>query len=84
MGMLQALQYDEAYKILMTYFGTTYDHRVQDAFEYKDDSIGINMLTKSAAPMIDKVVQVATLGEDSKMIGEVQTIIDKDGEAYIT
>jgi len=84
MGMLQASQYDEAYKAIMTYFGMTYDHRVQCAFEHKDASIGLNMLTKPPAPMIDKVVQVATLGDDSKLRGEIQSVINKDGEEYIT
>ena len=66
MGMSQVSQYDEAYKAIMTYFGTTYDHRVQRAFEHKDDSIGLTMLRKPSAPMIDKVVQVATVGDDRK------------------
>ena len=83
MGMSQASQYDEAYKEIMTYFWTTYDHGVQRAFEHKDDSIGLTMLRKPSAPMIDKVVQVATVGDDRKMRGEVKSVIDKDGEAYI-
>jgi len=80
MGMLQASQYDEAYKAIMTYFETTYDHRVHRDFEHNDASIGLNMLTRPPAPMIDKVVQVATLGDDSKLRGEIQSVINKDGE----
>ena len=33
--------------------------------------------------MINKVVQVATEGENSRLIGEVQSVIDKEGEGFI-
>ena len=33
--------------------------------------------------MIDKVLQVATEGENSKLVGEIQRVVDKDGEKFI-
>lgn len=68
----------------MNYYGTTYDHRVQCAFKHNDAIIGINMLTNPPTLMIDNVVQVTTLRDDSKMRREVQNVIDKDGEDYFT
>lgn len=82
-GPLQAAKYDEAYKAILNHIGMKYDHRVYKAFEYKDKSKGTNLLTKPKAPMTKKIVQVATLGEDSKMIGKEVTDIDKDGEDYV-
>ena len=33
--------------------------------------------------MVEKVVQEASLGDDSKMVGVIKTVIDKDGEEYM-
>ena len=82
-GPLQAAKYDEAYKAILNHIGMKYDHRVYKAFEYKDVSKGTNLLTKPKAPMTTKVVQVATIGEDSKMVGKEVVVIDKDGEEYV-
>ena len=58
----QASKYDKAYKALITYFGSKFDHRVSRAFEQKDSDVGRKMLIFPSAPMINKVVQVATEG----------------------
>ena len=55
-GPSQASKYDEAYKALITYFGSKFDHRVSHAFEQKDSGVVRNMRILSSAPMIDKVV----------------------------
>ena len=68
-GPTQAANYDEAYKALMNYFGTKYNQRVYCAFEQKNAGAGRNLLTKPSVPMIDKVVQVAILDSDRKLIG---------------
>ena len=39
-GPSQASKYDEAYKALITYFGSKFDHRVSRAFEQKDADVG--------------------------------------------
>ena len=68
-GASKAAKYDEAYKALVIYFGTKYDHRVYRAFENRDADIGRSTIVKPVPPMVDKIVQEATLGEDSKMRG---------------
>ena len=83
-GATQASKYDEAYKALITYFVTKFDHRISRAFEMKDANAGRTMLMKPSAPMKDKVIQVASYGDDSKLTGEVQSVVDKDGEKFIT
>ena len=82
-GPLQAAKYDEAYKAILTYIGSNYDHRVYKAFEYKDKSKGLNLLTKPTAPKIKKIIQEATIGLNSVLIGKEVEVIDKDGEAYV-
>ena len=84
LGGSQASKYDEAYKAIVTYVVTKFDHRISRDYELKDADAGRSMLTKPNAPMKDKIVQVATIGEDSKLVGEVQRVIDKDGEDFIT
>ena len=82
-GKAQASKYDEAYKALITYFGLKYDQRIYRAFEHKDADVGRSTITKPKPPMINKVVQEASLGDDSKMIGVNRSVIDKDGEEYM-
>ena len=83
-GTNQAACYDDAYKALMTYFGSKYDQRVYRAFEQKDATAGSKMLKKPVAPMVDKVIQEATLGSDSKLVGKLVKVLDKDGEDFVT
>ena len=82
-GALQAAKYDEAYKAILNHIGAKFDHRVYKAFEYKDRTKGINLLIKPRPPMINKVVQFATMGEDSVLVGREVSVIDKDCEEYI-
>ena len=83
-GPTQAASYDEEYNALMTYFGGKYDQMMYRAYEQKDSNVGRKFLLKPSTLMIDKVVQIATLGADSKLIGEVRSVLDKEGEAFIT
>ena len=82
-GPAQASKYDEAYKVLITYFGSTFDHRVSRAFEQKDSDVGRIMLILPSVLMIDKVVQIATEGNNSKLVERVKSVIDKNGESFI-
>ena len=81
-GPLQAAKYDEVYNTILTHVGTKYDHMVYKALEYKDRKKDINLLSKSKTPMTTKVIQVATVGEDSIMVRKEITCIDKTGEEY--
>ena len=81
-GALQASRYDDAYKAILIYVGTKFDHRVFKALEYKDRTKCLSLLSKPKAPMVIKVIQVVTIREDSKIMGKEVTFIDKDGEAY--
>ena len=69
-------------KALVTYFGSKYDQRVYRAFQQKDVDAGRSTIIKPMPPMIDKVFQEVTLGENSTMIGVVNKVIYKDGEDY--
>ena len=80
---LQAARYNDAYNAILIYVGTKFDHRVFKALEYKDKSKGLNLFSKPKALMKTKVIQVTTVGEDSKMMGKEVTCIDKNGEEYI-
>jgi len=82
-GPLQAAKYDETYKAILTYIRSNYDHRVYKAFEYKDKSKGLNLLAKPSDPKIKKIIQEATIGLNSVLIGKEVEVIDKDGEAYV-
>ena len=82
-GATQASKYDETYKALIIYFGLKYDQRIYRAFEHKDADVGRNTIVKPKPPMISKIIQEATEGEDSRMMGIMKTVIDKDGEEYI-
>ena len=42
------------------------------------------MLVSPTIPVINKVVQEATVGKGSKLVGKVKSVIDKDVEAFIT
>jgi len=77
-GVSQAAKFDETYKALIIYFGLKYDQRIYRAFEHKDANVGRSKLVKLNPPMINKVIQEATKGEDSKIIGVVRSVIDKD------
>ena len=81
-GPLQAANYDEAYKALLSYIGSKYDHRVYKAFEYKDRAKGSNLLTKSRSLMMTKVIQVKYIGENSTLTGTEVRVIDKMGKSY--
>ena len=82
-GPLQAAKYDEAYKAILTYIGSNYDHRVYKAFDYKDKNKGLNIITTPSAPKIKKIIQEATIGFNSVLIGKEVEVIDKDGERYV-
>ena len=55
---------------------------VYKAFEYKDRSKGANLLTKSRAPMMTKVIQIASVGENITLTGTEVRVIDKTGGSY--
>merc|ERR1740124_1955217 len=82
-GASQAEKFDETYKALIIYFGLKYDQRIYRAFEHKDADVGRSKLVKPKPPMINKVIQEATEGEDIKIIGVVRSVIDKDGKEYM-
>ena len=63
--------------------GSNYDHRLYKDFEYQDKSKGLNLLTKPSAPKIKKIIQEATIGLNSVLIGKEVEVIDKDGERYV-
>ena len=79
---MQAVRY-EASKALIIYSGSKYDHRIYDNFEQKDATAGRITLVKPTPPIIDKVVQEATLGECIKVMGVLRSVIDKNGEDYV-
>ena len=81
-GTQQAAQYDESYKALLSYFGNHFDHRVHKAFEAKDASMGLGLLTRPVAPKKTIMSSVIDPDDPSEMI-EVPTIqIDKDDEDF--
>ena len=84
MGVFQVLKYNKAYKALIIYLGENYGQRTYRAFKQKNTDVGRNMLTRPGAPMIDKVVQVATLGAYSKLEEVTKSVLDKDGESFVT
>lgn len=49
-GPLHAAKYDKAYKTILAYIGSNYDHYVYTAFKYKDTANGLGLLTKPSAP----------------------------------
>lgn len=73
-GPNQANKYDNVYEYLLHYFGNKFIHRVYCTFECKAHMVGLPLLTKSTAPTTKKVVQEATHGDDSKLIGVKRTI----------
>ena len=81
-GLLQVAKYDEAYNALLNYIGSTYYYRVYNAFEYKDRAKGDNLITKPIAPMMTKVVQIASVGGNITLTGIEVQLIDKTGEPY--
>ena len=83
MGGTQAAKYDEAYKALLTYFGSKYDQRIYRAFQQKDADAGKSTIIKPTPPMIMKVVQEPTEGADSTMSGVLKNAIDKDKKDYV-
>ena len=82
-GPNQANKYDDAYKHRLHYFGNKFNHRVYQAFECKDETVGLDLHNKPSAPMTTKIVQEATPGADSKMIGVKRLLIDKESEDYL-
>ena len=49
----------------------------------KDAAVGMAMLTKPSPPMIKKIIQLATVGQDSKMEGVEKTVIDVGSEDFL-
>ena len=82
-GPSQATRYDDAYRALIHYFGNKFNHRVYRAFERKDISVGLSLLTKPRPPMVKKVIQEPTAGPDSKLQGVEKEVIDKDSEDFL-
>ena len=48
-GGMKASEYDDAYKLLITYLVTKFNHRISGAFELKDANAGRIMLIKPNA-----------------------------------
>ena len=78
----QAAQYNEAYKTLLSYFGHHFGHRVHKAFELKDASIGMALLTKPVTP--NKTVMTSSIDPNNvtKTINIPVIQIDKDNEDF--
>ena len=81
-GPSQATKYDETYKALLHYFNSKYDHRVYRAFEAKDTTVGLGLLTRPTPPKIKKIVQEPTPGDSSVMRGVEREVIDRDSDDF--
>ena len=79
-GASQASKYNKTCKALIIYFGLKHDQRIYRAFEHKDADVGRRTLVKPKPPMVDKVVQEATLYKQSVMKGVHKMVIDTYGE----
>ena len=53
-GSLPAVKYDKAYKDILTYVGSKYNHHVYKSFEYQGKTKGSSILKKPKAPMVKK------------------------------
>ena len=82
-GTTQATKYNEAYKSLITYVRTTYDHHVRKVFEIKDRSKGIKILTKPSAPTIRNIIQEVISGDGSVLKGVKHTVLNKNIKLFI-
>jgi len=78
----QASKYDDTYKFLLSYFGTTYDQCVHQAFEQKDSTVGLVLLTKPITPK--NSVTTVTIDHDdlNKTITNVELKVDKNSEDF--
>jgi len=78
----QATKYDDAYKSLLSYLGTHFDHRVHQTFEQKDEAVGLALLTKPVA--LKKTVR--TTSPDPRDVTKTIIIsnveVDKDSEEF--
>ena len=81
-GPSQATRYDEAYKALLHYFNTKYDHRVHRAFESKDSTIGLALITRPTPPKKKVTVQVPTESDPTIMKDVIKEVIDKDADSF--
>lgn len=43
-----------------------------------------NMLTRPTPPMVDKVVQMAMVGDYNKLMGQLQRVLDKEQKYFLT
>lgn len=55
-GPLQASKYNKAYKAILTYLESKYNHRVYTAFKYKDKNKVTHLFKKPKAPKISKII----------------------------
>lgn len=60
----------------MNYIALKYDHLVYKSFEYKDKAKGFNLLKKPRALMIKKIIQVASLGDNTILAGKEVNVIE--------
>ena len=81
-GPSQAARYDDTYKALLHYFNNKYDYRIYKAFEMKDKDAGLTLITRPTAPTVKKIVQEATKGKDSKMVGVEKEVLDRDSDKF--
>ena len=53
------------------------------AFEHKDATVGINMLVKPSPPMTTRIVQEASIGDNSVLTGVRRDVLDKNGVNFV-
>ena len=82
-GPSQASKYDEAYMALLTYLDRKFDHKVHHAFEHKDARAGTNVLIKPIPPMVRKIAQEASMGDNSVLTGVERNFLDKYGIDFV-
>ena len=81
-GPQQASKYDIAYKALLTYFGSHFDHRVHQAFKQKDKAVGLALLKKPTASKTKVKVEEEDPNDATKKIMVEKEIVDKDSEDF--
>lgn len=61
-GLLHTAKYEKAYKSILAYIGSKYNHCVYNTCEYRYRTNGLNLLTTSRAPMTSKFIQTVLVG----------------------
>ena len=67
---------------MLTCIRPTYDYRVYKACEYKDRTKVANLLTNPRAPMMTKVVKIASVEKNNNLITIEVQVVNKEGGPY--